>query len=84
MGLGWLGSLVMAILLNWHLTDRRRRDRGQWIIGAIVFGLFSTVVLLATPLGRSRLCEYCRMRIPDNAIRCAYCQKDDPFTLPAS
>ncbi len=80
----WLISVLLSLVLNTQIAIRRRHSIGEGIVSGIVFGLLSTLVWLALPLGRSRLCEYCRMRIPDNARRCAYCQQNDPFTAPSA
>lgn len=79
----WFGGLILSIILNTQIAIRRRHALFGAVMGAIFFGLASTLVMLAMPLGRSRPCAYCRMRIADDAIRCPYCQMDDPFTAPA-
>ncbi|NMP20778.1 hypothetical protein [Sulfobacillus harzensis] len=79
----WFSSLILSVVLNTQIAIRQRHAMFGAVMGALFFGLVSTLVMLALPLGRSRLCEYRRMRIAENARRCPYCQMDDPFTAPA-
>lgn len=75
--------VVFSVVLNTQLAVRRRRDTAPCVVDAIMFGVLSTRVLLAAPMGRSRLCDACRMRIPDNARRCPHCHTDQPFGVPS-
>lgn len=72
----WVVSLIVAIAANVAMAQRRRRRVWPWVIGAVLIGLISTIILaILSPLNM-RTCPACKSAIPGDASRCRYCQAD--------
>jgi len=71
-----------AISINLNLAKQRSRQQELWVILALLFGLFSTLVLWFLPTQEpQKKCRYCLSAIPEAALKCRYCQSDVSFDI---
>ena len=78
----WMFYTVLITIINYHLAIRRGHGRGATIVLSILFGVFTTGLLLAMVPPHWRRCPYCQSWIADQARRCPHCQVDAPFGAP--
>lgn len=71
-----IGFFVVAIILNISLAQQRHRSVAGWIVAAIFFGLFSTLILAVSKDAYTQICPACKSAIPGDATKCRYCQSN--------